>query len=189
MKYAITNNTNHIVHEFDSKEEFIDKTIDIFHECVTQDRRDEDSEAKVLGFNLTECVEKEDGDFEGGEIIRDDNCYNACIRFWEEYGSRCKVWNVKPAFPKALWHWKEEPEYYMDEETGTYSWTNEDGYSVYVDSGGSWLTKEEIDLTAVNMLISVRHEDDAEAYYNDKPLDDFLDGEYTGKDLFDSEDD
>lgn len=85
MTYAITNDKNEIIWAFADKEDFINKSIKLFKECLDEDFIDEETEIKKLGFSLAD----------NGEIIIDDNCYNSCIRFWEEYGgqfNRCKVW-------------------------------------------------------------------------------------------------
>ena len=91
MTFTIYNSKRQEINSFSSKEKFIDGTIDILKECTEQYRMDFDHEAEKLGFNLTEYVEIAEDEWEGGEIIRDDDCYNACIRFWEEYGDKCTV--------------------------------------------------------------------------------------------------
>lgn len=181
---------NKIVWDFDDKEEFINETIKNFHETVSMYGLEGDAEAKELGFTLSEYKEIAEDVWEGGEIIIDDAAFQACVNYWESGlgGSKGKVFEAERAFPKAEWRWKEEPDYYMDPETGTYSWEDEDA-AVYVDSGGSWEADEAIDLTEVYMLHDLVHHDDFEVYYKDKPLDDWLCGEYNGKDLFDDDED
>jgi len=90
-KYTILNYRSEPVWTFKGTEEFIDESISIFKQTCEEFRFDEDTEARNLGFNLTEYVENEDGDFTGGEIIIDDDCYDACIRFWEKSRPKCKV--------------------------------------------------------------------------------------------------
>ncbi len=89
--YFVYSNGNEI-RTFRGKNKFIKETINTFNECVALYHREWDSEAKLLGFNLTPYEFDEDDDcLGGGEIIMDNDCYNACIKFWESYGTPCKV--------------------------------------------------------------------------------------------------